>query len=129
LHRDPNLIGAVSVLLSFGGPGIPSGSLVLVAPLYTSLGLPVEGVGILIALDALPDIFKTVSNVTADMAAIAILARGSRVSRATVAFGEGAGSSAPPAASSSIASESEPFSAAGLTRFAAVGRWLMIRRG
>lgn len=125
------LIGAVSVLLSFGGPGIPSGSLVLVAPLYTSLGLPVEGVGILIALDALPDIFKTVSNVTADMAAIAILARGSRVSPATVPFGEGAGSSAPPAgslASSSIASESQPFSAAGLTRFAAVGGRPMSRR-
>jgi proton glutamate symport protein len=82
------LIGAVSVLLSFGGPGIPSGSLVMVAPLYTSLGLPIEGVGILIALDVFPDIFKTVSNVTADMVAITILTRGSRMSATAVPFGE-----------------------------------------
>jgi Na+/H+-dicarboxylate symporter len=71
-------IAAVSVILSFSSPGIPNGSLVLVAPVYASLGLPVEGIGILIALDVFPDIFKTLSNVTADMAVATILARGHR---------------------------------------------------
>ena len=32
-----------------------------------SIGLPVEGIGIMIALDTLPDMFKTLLNVTADM--------------------------------------------------------------
>src|SRR6185503_12600810 len=38
------LLGAISVILSFSSPGIPHGSLVLAAPLYASLGLPVEGI-------------------------------------------------------------------------------------
>jgi Na+/H+-dicarboxylate symporter len=58
---------------------------VLVAPLYASLGLPVEGIGILIALDLLPDVFKTLSNVTADMAAATILARRRRVAASALA--------------------------------------------
>ena len=69
------LVLAASVLLSFGTPGIPMGSLVVLAPVFASAGLPVEGVGILIAVDLVPDIFKTVSNVTGDMAAAAVLSR------------------------------------------------------
>ncbi|MFA6167423.1 MAG: dicarboxylate/amino acid:cation symporter [Gemmatimonadaceae bacterium] len=53
-----------SVVMSFSVPGIPSGSLFIIAPLLPAVGLPVEGVGILIALDAVPDIFKTMLNVT-----------------------------------------------------------------
>jgi Na+/H+-dicarboxylate symporter len=68
----------------------------MVAPLYTSLGLPVEGIGILIALDVFPDIFKTVCNVTADMAAVTILSNGSRIEASEVLFG--ADSNDPPAA-------------------------------
>jgi Na+/H+-dicarboxylate symporter len=95
--RQVVLIGAVSVILSFTSPGIPSGSLALIAPLYTSLGLPIEGIGILIALDVFPDIFKTVSNVTADMAVATVLARGRRVPASAVRFGGDAGSSDPSA--------------------------------
>ena len=47
--------------------------MLLQAPLYVAIGLPVEAIGILIALDTLPDMFKTVFNVTADMA-VAVLA-------------------------------------------------------
>ena len=62
-----------STLLSFSVPGIPSGSLFLLAPVLVDLGLPAEGVGILIAVDVLPDVFKTTANVTAHLTA-AILA-------------------------------------------------------
>jgi len=55
------------VVLNFSTPGIPSGGMLLQVPLYTSIGLPVEGIGILIALDTLPDMFKTLLNVTSDM--------------------------------------------------------------
>lgn len=61
------LVAASSVVLNFSTPGIPSGGMLLQVPLYASIGLPVEGIGILIALDTLPDMFKTLLNVTADM--------------------------------------------------------------
>jgi DAACS family dicarboxylate/amino acid:cation (Na+ or H+) symporter len=38
--------------------------------------LPAEGIGILIAVDAIPDIFSTVLNVTGDLAAAMIIQRG-----------------------------------------------------
>jgi Na+/H+-dicarboxylate symporter len=64
-----------STLLSFSAPGIPSGSLFLLAPVLVNLGLPSEGVGILIAVDGLPDLFKTLTSVTGHMAAATILAK------------------------------------------------------
>lgn len=64
-----------STLISFSVPGIPSASLFLLAPVLVHLGLPAEGVGILIAVDAIPDLFKTMANVTAHLASVTILAR------------------------------------------------------
>jgi Na+/H+-dicarboxylate symporter len=64
-----------SVLLSYSVPGIPSGSLFLLAPVLVSFGLPAEGVGILIAVDAIPDLFKTTVNVTSHMTVVAALGR------------------------------------------------------
>ncbi|MDX1396663.1 MAG: cation:dicarboxylase symporter family transporter, partial [Gemmatimonadota bacterium] len=45
-------------------------------PVYISLGLPVEGIGILIALDLVVDMFITLANVSADVTAAAVLSRG-----------------------------------------------------
>jgi proton glutamate symport protein len=67
-------IAAAIGVLSFYSPGIPSGGLLVVAPLYESLGLPLEGIGLLIALDAIPDMFLTTANVTGDMAVAALVA-------------------------------------------------------
>jgi proton glutamate symport protein len=69
------LVLAASVLLSFSTPGIPLGSLVVLAPVFANAGLPVEGVGILMAVDLVPDLFKTIANVTGNMAAAAVLSR------------------------------------------------------
>jgi proton glutamate symport protein len=62
-------------LISFSVPGIPSASLFLLAPVLVEMGLPAEGVGILIAVDAIPDMFKTTANVTAHLASAAIVGR------------------------------------------------------
>lgn len=62
-----------SIVMSFSVPGIPSGSLFIIAPLLPTVGLPVEGVGILIALDAVPDIFKTLLNVTGHLAVATVV--------------------------------------------------------
>ena len=69
------LVIVTSTLLSFSVPGIPSGSLFILAPVLVDLGLPAEAVGILIAVDVIPDIFKTTANVTAHLTA-ATLASG-----------------------------------------------------
>ena len=69
-------LGACSVAMSFSIPGIPSGGLFIIAPFFVSVGLPIEGMGILLALDAIPDVFKTLLNVTSQMATTVLLARG-----------------------------------------------------
>jgi Na+/H+-dicarboxylate symporter len=66
------IVGAVAAL-SFYSPGVPSGGLFIMTPIYVALGLPVEGIGLLIALDLIPDMFITTANVTADMSVAVIL--------------------------------------------------------
>jgi proton glutamate symport protein len=63
------------VFLAFAAPGIPRGAFIMLTPLFLAIGLPAEGIGILIAVDALPDTFSTVLNVTGDLAAAALVAR------------------------------------------------------
>jgi Na+/H+-dicarboxylate symporter len=65
-----------SLLLSFGSPGVPTapGSVTRL-PAYLAAGIPLEGVVLLSAVDAVPDIVKTMLNVTADMSVAAIVAR------------------------------------------------------
>jgi Na+/H+-dicarboxylate symporter len=68
-------LGASSVAASFSVPGIPSGGLIISTPFFVSVGLPIEGMGILFALDAIPDILKTLLNVTGQFAATVLLSR------------------------------------------------------
>jgi len=77
LHaRELATIAFATVFLTFGVPGIPRGAFIMLAPLFTAIGLPVEGIGILIAVDALPDLFATTLNVTGDLAAAALVSKG-----------------------------------------------------
>ena len=71
------IAGAIA-LLSFYSPGIPSGALLVLTPVYTSLGLPLEGLGLLIGLDLVVDMFITMSNVTANITVAAIMDRSER---------------------------------------------------
>lgn len=74
------ITGAIAAL-SFYSPGVPSGGLFIMTPIYIALGLPVEGIGLLIALDLIPDMFITTANVTADMSVAVILARGEKTGK------------------------------------------------
>lgn len=67
---------AAGIVIGATTPGVPSAGLMLQAPLYAALGLPVEGLALLIAIDTIPDMFKTLFNVTADMTVAAVLSRG-----------------------------------------------------
>jgi proton glutamate symport protein len=65
------------VLTSFSVPGIPGGSIIIMAPVLMDAGLPVEGLGILLGADTIPDMFRTTANVTGHMAAATIVGRSS----------------------------------------------------
>lgn len=69
------IVAFASIFLAFAAPGVPRGAFLMLTPLFLAIGLPAEGIGILIAVDAIPDLFATVLNVTGDMAATAIVAR------------------------------------------------------
>jgi Na+/H+-dicarboxylate symporter len=76
LHaRELATIALAAVFLGFASPGIPRGAFIMLAPLFTAIGLPVEGIGILIAVDAIPDTFSTVLNTTGNLTATALVAR------------------------------------------------------
>lgn len=67
------MIAFAAVFLGFA-PGIPRGAFILLTPLFLAIGLPAEGIGILIAVDAIPDTFATVLNTTGNLAAAALVA-------------------------------------------------------
>lgn len=70
------LICAVSsIVFSLTVPGIPSGGFFVQAPFYLAVGLPPEGLGILIAVDLVPDLFKTTLNVTSYASTALLVAR------------------------------------------------------
>jgi len=64
-----------AVVTMFGSPGVPSGAVIVIVPILASAGVPVEGIGILIGVDTLPDMFRTTTNVTANMSAATIVSR------------------------------------------------------
>ena len=68
-------VAVTAALTMFGSPGVPSGSVIMIVPILASAGVPVEGIGILLAVDTLPDMFRTTTNVTATMAGATVLAR------------------------------------------------------
>jgi proton glutamate symport protein len=70
------MIAFAAIFLAFAVPGIPRGAFIMLTPLFLAIGLPAEGIGLLIAVDAIPDAFSTILNVTGDLAAAALVARG-----------------------------------------------------
>jgi proton glutamate symport protein len=62
-------------LTTFTVPGIPGGSIVVMVPILLAANLPVEGIGILLGIDTIPDMFRTTANVTGGISAAAILGR------------------------------------------------------
>lgn len=68
-----------SILASFTVPGIPGGGVIAAVPVLMAVELPVEGIGILLAVDTIPDIFRTTANVTANIGAAVVLAQGEKM--------------------------------------------------
>lgn len=69
-------IVAVVVLISFSVPGIPGGTIIVMIPVLQAAGIPISGIGLLLGIDTIPDMVRTMTNVTGHMAAATIVGRG-----------------------------------------------------
>jgi len=53
---------------SIGAAGIPSGSIIFMSMVLTSVNLPIEGIGIILGVDRILDMVRTTINITGDSA-------------------------------------------------------------
>lgn len=67
-------VAALSILIAMGSPGIPSGSVVMMVVPLQAVGVPIEGIALILAVDRLLDMARTVVNVSGDAVAAAIVA-------------------------------------------------------
>ena len=63
----------MSILAGVGTAGVPGGSLPLIAILLQSLGIPVEGIGLILGIDRLLDMCRTTLNVSGDLVIAALV--------------------------------------------------------
>jgi len=61
------------VLATYAVPSIPGGSIITLVPVLAAAGLPIDGIGVLLALDTIPDMFRTTANLTGAMTLAAVL--------------------------------------------------------
>lgn len=64
-----------ALLTSIGVAGIPSASLVAIAVILTAVGLPLEGLGLILAVDRVLDMCRTAVNVFGDSCGAVVVAR------------------------------------------------------
>jgi len=69
------LVVLMAILAGIGTAGVPGGSLPLIVPVLVTVGIPAEGIGIILGVDRLLDMCRTVLNVTGDIAAAVVVAR------------------------------------------------------
>lgn len=84
-NYEPTFVQIVSAIVvayavSIAAVGLPGqvSFIASIAPICLALGVPTEVLGVLIAVEVIPDIWRTLGNVTGDLAATSILARGQR---------------------------------------------------
>ena len=63
----------LSVLSAVAVAGIPGGSLPLIAGLLTTFGIPPEGIGIVLGVDRILDMARSMTNVGSDMVTTAVV--------------------------------------------------------
>ena len=68
-------IVVVALLTSIGVAGIPSASLVAISIILSTIGLPLEGIGLILAVDRVLDMCRTAVNVFSDSVAAVVIAR------------------------------------------------------
>ena len=72
------LVVVTALLASIGAAGIPMAGLVMISVILTAVGLPLEGVGLILAVDRILDMCRTTVNVWSDSCGAAVIERQSR---------------------------------------------------
>ena len=65
----------MSVLASIGTAGVPGVGLIMLSMVFSQVGLPIEGIGLILGVDRLLDMIRTAVNVTGDAAVSVIVAK------------------------------------------------------
>ena len=66
---------ALASLISIGTAGVPSAGLIMLSTVLTQVGLPLEGIGVILAVDRLLDMCRTVVNITGDSVVTTIIGK------------------------------------------------------
>ncbi len=69
------MVVMLALLTSIGVAGIPAASLVAIAVILGAVGLPLEGIGLILAVDRILDMMRTAVNVFSDSCGAVIIAR------------------------------------------------------
>jgi len=72
---DQLIVVATALLASVGAAGIPMAGLVMITIILTAVGLPLEGVGLILAVDRILDMFRTSVNVWSDSCGAVVVAK------------------------------------------------------
>lgn len=75
----------VCILGGIGTAGVPAGSLPVVALILVMVGVPAEGIGLILGVDRFLDMCRTTLNVTGDLVAATVVSRGEKDIPASVA--------------------------------------------
>jgi DAACS family dicarboxylate/amino acid:cation (Na+ or H+) symporter len=67
---------AICVLGGIGTAGVPAGSIPVVMMILGLVGVPIEGIGLILGVDRFLDMCRTTVNVTGDLAAAVVIAKG-----------------------------------------------------
>jgi len=70
------MVMLVCVLGGIGTAGVPAGSLPVVAMILVMVGVPAEGIGLILGVDRFLDMCRTTLNVTGDLVAATVVSRG-----------------------------------------------------
>ena len=81
----------ICILGGIGTAGVPAGSLPVVALILAMVGVPAEGIGLVLGVDRFLDMCRTTLNVTGDLAAAVVVSRGEEHAPAMPAPEPGAG--------------------------------------
>jgi len=73
LAQQLSVVG-ICILGGIGTAGVPAGSLPVIAMILGLIGVPPEGLGMILGVDRLLDMCRTVVNVTGDLAVAVIVA-------------------------------------------------------
>jgi Na+/H+-dicarboxylate symporter len=72
---DYLMVILMSVLASIGTAGVPGVGLIMLSMVFAQVGLPVEGIGLILGVDRLLDMVRTAVNVSGDAMVTCVIAR------------------------------------------------------